>query len=93
MKLSKPAIFEEQLCYDSYGKNLLKVPDLMGYRPTQKQVEETGTDITILLLAVREVFDQLSKLGNGDCDGNSISNSIAQDARAEIDRYLNENLR
>ena len=41
----------------------------------------------VLLLAV-EALDKLSKLGNGDRDGNSIGNSIAREARGKMQTEL-----
>lgn len=86
IKLPEPAIVQECWDYDSWGHITARAPNLVGYTP--KQVEEITADYKVLLTAARDVFDQLSKLGNGDMDGNSIGNSIAQEARAKIDQVL-----
>lgn len=86
LELPKPEIFRELWDYDAWGHITARLPDQVGYSP--KQVEEITADYKTLLLAARDVFDQLSKLGNGDCDGNSIGNTIAQEARAKIDRLF-----
>ena len=42
------------------------------------------TDLRQAAQQALEALDKLSKLGNGDCDGNSIGNSIAQKAREKL---------
>lgn len=86
IKMPEPAIFQERWDYDAWGHITARAPDLIGYSPNQ--VGDIISNLKNALVKARVSFDRLSKLGNGDCDGNSIGNTIAQDARAEIDRLF-----
>jgi uncharacterized protein YejL (UPF0352 family) len=92
IKLPEPAINQECWGYNACGEISWREPNLIGYSP--KQVGDILSELKNALVKARVTFDELSKLGNGDCDGNSIGNSIAQDARAEIDKlfYINDEM-
>lgn len=87
LKLQEPTIIDDHWeYYNTRRQYKAKMTNLVGY--TQEQVDNIVLELKNELIKARETFDQLSKLGNGDYDGNSIGNTIAQAARAKIDRLF-----